>query len=145
LAAEQGLAKAQYNLGVCYEQGLGVEQSYNKAVKWYKLSAEQGLAEAQNNLGGCYVNGHGVEQSYKEAVKWYRMAAEQGLANAQNSFQRIIVQVKSSLQQFGLAVKESFNNFKQVKTQLSSMITKVKEWGKAHLSVSKQIKSAKAL
>ena len=78
--------------------------------------------------------------SYESRLK-IAQQRQQGLANAQNSFQRSIVQVKSSFQQFGLAVKESFNSFNQAKKHLSSMITKVKEWGKAHLSVGKQVKS----
>jgi TPR repeat protein len=50
-AAEQGDADAQYNLGLMYDNGEGVEQDKFEAVKWYKKAAEQGHAEAQNNLG----------------------------------------------------------------------------------------------
>ena len=82
-AADQGLAAAQYNLGVFYANGRGVTQSYAEAVKWYRRAADQGDAAAQNNLGVCYENGQGVAQSYAEAVKWYRRAADQGLAAAQ--------------------------------------------------------------
>ena len=32
--AEQGNAKAQYNLGAMYYSGLGVPQDYAEAVKW---------------------------------------------------------------------------------------------------------------
>ncbi|MBQ4479124.1 MAG: sel1 repeat family protein [Victivallales bacterium] len=46
-AAGQGLAEAQYNLGVCYATGLGVEQDYAEAVKWFRKAAEQGNAGAQ--------------------------------------------------------------------------------------------------
>ena len=83
-AAEQGLADAQYNLGVCYDNGDGVPQSYPEAVKWYRKAAEQGFAKAQYNLGVCYYNGQGVPQSYTEAVKWFKKAAEQGYADAIN-------------------------------------------------------------
>ena len=48
--AEQGVAFAQYNLGVMYANGQGVPQNYKTAVKWYRLAAEQGLANAQSNL-----------------------------------------------------------------------------------------------
>ena len=88
-AAEQGNAKAQYNLGVCYENGYGVEKNYFKAVKWYRKAAEQGLADAQNNLGVCYYFGYGVEKNYSEAVKWWRRAAEQGNAKAQEVLRRL--------------------------------------------------------
>ena len=81
--AEQGVAAAQYNLGVCYDNGQGVPQDYAEAVKWFRKAAEQGVAAAQYNLGICYDNGQGVPQDYAEAVKWYRKSAEQGYALAQ--------------------------------------------------------------
>ena len=49
-ASAQGLAMAQYNLGVMYSQGRGVPQDYKQAFKWYAKAAEQGDAFAQNNL-----------------------------------------------------------------------------------------------
>ena len=57
---EQGFAESQYNLGIAYEKGYGVEQSYSEAVYWYTKAAEQGNANAQNNLGVAYHNGNGV-------------------------------------------------------------------------------------
>ncbi len=81
--AEQGNAKAQYNLGVMYGNGRGVKQDYFKAVNWYRKAAEQGHADAQLNLGYMYEKGRGVKQDDFEAVKWYRQAAEQGNAKAQ--------------------------------------------------------------
>ncbi|MDP8268381.1 MAG: tetratricopeptide repeat protein [Candidatus Tenebribacter davisii] len=83
--AEQGDALAQYILGLYYEDGQGVIQDYEEAVKWYRLAAEQGNAVAQNNLGFCYKDGEGVIQDYEEAVKWIRLAAEQGNEVAQNN------------------------------------------------------------
>ena len=48
--AKKGNAAAQFNLGICYEQGRGVEKDTKKAFEWYKKSAEQGFADAQYNL-----------------------------------------------------------------------------------------------
>ena len=81
--AEQGDAKAQYNLGIMYGYGRGVPRDYTEAIKWYRKAAEQGYVLAQYNLGIMYGYGRGVPQNNKEAVKWYRKAAEQGLAIAQ--------------------------------------------------------------
>ena len=81
--AEQGDARAQYNLGMVYNKGDGVPQDYKTAVKWWKLAAEQGDASAQSNLGYMYERGQGVPQDSKTAVKWYRLAAKQGDAVAQ--------------------------------------------------------------
>ena len=39
LAAEQGHAKAQGNLGIMYESGRGVAQDYVRAHMWYNLGA----------------------------------------------------------------------------------------------------------
>src|ERR1035437_6669866 len=58
--AEQGDAVAQHNLGVIYENGLGVPQNYAEAVKWYRLAAEQGYGPSQFNLGLLYDKGRGV-------------------------------------------------------------------------------------
>jgi TPR repeat protein len=69
LAADQGNAMAQYNLGATYANGQGVTQDYKEAVKWYRLSADQGTALAQSNLGVMYDKGQGVIQDYKEALK----------------------------------------------------------------------------
>jgi TPR repeat protein len=40
--AEQGDASAQYNLGVFYDNGLGVPQDHVRALMWLNLSAAQG-------------------------------------------------------------------------------------------------------
>ena len=58
--AKQGLAPAQYNLGLMYANGRGVPQDYKTAVKSYRLAAEQGNANAQVNLGYMYNKGKGV-------------------------------------------------------------------------------------
>jgi TPR repeat protein len=83
LETKDGHAKAQFYLGLYYEEGYGVPQDYIEAVKWYRKAAEQGDADAQCNLGYCYKNGRGVPPNYAEAAKWYRKAAEQGNAQAQ--------------------------------------------------------------
>ena len=78
-AAEQGFAEAQYNLGVCYNNGHGITQDYKQAVRWYRKAAEQGHARAQHNLGASYVNGEGVLEDYVQAYKWFNIASTNGL------------------------------------------------------------------
>ena len=73
--AKQGVADAQYNLGVMYGEGLGVPQDYAKAVGWWRKAAEQGHATAQYNLGVAYHNGEGVPQNYAQAHMWHNLAA----------------------------------------------------------------------
>jgi hypothetical protein len=82
-AAKQGLAEAQYALGVLYDNGLGVSTDYTRAVHWYRQAADQGLAEAQYNLGTHCWLGKGMPRDAAMAVKWLHEAAEQGLPEAQ--------------------------------------------------------------
>ena len=63
LAADQGDADAQLNLGGMYARGEGVPQDYREALKWYRLAADQGHADAQSNLGGMYYEGRGVPRT----------------------------------------------------------------------------------
>ena len=75
LAATQGIALAQNNLGNVYLTGRGVPQDYTEALKWYRLAAEQGHAPAQTALGLMYAKGQGVPQDYVQAHKWFNLAA----------------------------------------------------------------------
>jgi TPR repeat protein len=83
LAAAQGRARAQVNLGVMFYNGRGVAQDYAEAVRLYSLAAAQGHADAQFNLGSMFYFGRGVAQDYPEAVRHYSLAAAQGDADAQ--------------------------------------------------------------
>ena len=46
VAARQGQASAQFNLGVLYANGQGVEQFFETASEWWIKSAEQGFENA---------------------------------------------------------------------------------------------------
>lgn len=61
-AEQESDASAQYALGVCYHDGVGVDKDDRKAVYWYKLSAAQGHPRGQGILGYCYGEGFGVEK-----------------------------------------------------------------------------------
>ena len=81
--AEKGDALAQYQLGLCYDRGVGVAKNLAQAAAWYRKAAETGYAEAQASLGFCYQKGLGVPADLAEAKRWYTRAASQGDANAQ--------------------------------------------------------------
>ena len=49
-AADQGNAKAQYYLGVCYDYGDGVDMDLQEAAKWYRKAADNGLEIAKDAL-----------------------------------------------------------------------------------------------
>jgi len=83
LAAEQGYATAQYNLGVMYANGEGVPENDAEAVKWYRLAAEQGDAKAQYNLALMYDEGEGVIQNNVIAHMLFNLASAQGLDDSE--------------------------------------------------------------
>jgi len=42
--AEQGNNEAQFNLGTAYEKGIGVEQDYVQAYKWFNTLTDNSIA-----------------------------------------------------------------------------------------------------
>ena len=66
--ARQGIASAQFALGVMYFNGRGVPQDNVEAVTWFRRAAEQGDASAQFSLGLRYITGEGVPQDNVEAL-----------------------------------------------------------------------------
>ena len=81
--AESGNADAQFKLGVCYYNGVGVKQDTTEAVRWFCTAAKQGHLQAQFSLGVCRYRGWGVALDQQEAARWFRKAAEQGHIQAQ--------------------------------------------------------------
>ena len=71
LAASKIYIPGIYRLGLCYENGYGVERDVNAAITQYIRAAREGLKEAQMALGRIYFE----ERDYEESAKWYRWAA----------------------------------------------------------------------
>ncbi len=81
--AEQGLAAAQYRIGVMYAEGKGVPANDAEAALWFERAATQGDAAAQYDLGASYAEGVGVRKDAVTAAKWFLRAADQGFPLAQ--------------------------------------------------------------
>ena len=94
--AEQGDARAQYNVAWMYANGKGTSQDFQEAVNWYKKSADQGYADAQYNLANLHLRGCGVTQNDYLAFSWFIKAAEQGDAPAQYNLGRMYLLGKGS-------------------------------------------------
>lgn len=94
--ARRGDKIAQFNLGVCYDHGDGVQKDSKQAFYWWKKAAEQGMPEAQYLLGARYREGEGVQIDYKLAFYWFQKAADQGMAEAQNDLGVLYVNGKGT-------------------------------------------------
>jgi hypothetical protein len=87
-AADQNHPLAQYNLGIMFAKGQGVQRNDGTAVMWIRRAADLGDAGAQFNLGNRYQRASltGVEmdavESRIEAYKWFRLAAAQNYRGA---------------------------------------------------------------
>jgi tetratricopeptide (TPR) repeat protein len=129
-AAEQGYAKAQYNLGCCFANDNGVLQDLTEAVKWFRKSAEQGHADAQYALGKYYYYGHGVNQNTTEAVKWWKKAAELGNAKAQYDLNLYKEQEKKRFEPILKALCRGITSYNTAPYECSSfrsLLNKVRE------------------
>ena len=104
--ADEGNAAAQFNLGIMYQNGQGVdsdprvamqwyrraaEQGYAAAIEWVRNGAEQGYADLQFIIGAMYELGRGIEQNDAKAITWYRRAARQGHKDAEYALGRPFV------------------------------------------------------
>ena len=78
LAAEQGDAGGENDLGAMYHNGVGVAVDTAEAAKWYRLAADKGLATAQYNLAVVLGWGIGVSVDESEATDLLHKAAAQG-------------------------------------------------------------------
>ncbi|WXT99885.1 MAG: Sel1-repeat-containing protein YbeT [Catillopecten margaritatus gill symbiont] len=80
--ANQNDADGQYELGLMYELGVGVEQDLTQAFNWYQKSANQQQAKAQYNLGIFFALGKGVEKDITQSKHWIRCANKNGYSGA---------------------------------------------------------------
>ena len=68
----------QYRIGKMYCYGLGTEQDYAQAFKWFETAAVMGDKYAQFSLANLYYYGKGAEQSHEKAFELYSSSAEKG-------------------------------------------------------------------
>ncbi len=90
--AEEGVARAQFRIGVMYYQGRTVTKNRDVANQWAGRAfatitrlAQEGKSWAQSDLGTAYENGIGINKNMNHAVDWYRKAAEGNYAGAQTN------------------------------------------------------------
>lgn len=80
--AAAGDATAQYNLGVCYRDGLGVARSDAMKLALWTRAAEAGNIVAAYNVAVCHESGDGIPAMPEAALMWYRRSAREGFPAA---------------------------------------------------------------
>ncbi|VAW75689.1 hypothetical protein MNBD_GAMMA12-1551 [hydrothermal vent metagenome] len=91
-SAEKGVANAQFNLGLIFEQGTEIQKDLSKAVYWYKKAAGQGHTVAQYNYATLLHFGKGISKDETKAAHWYQLAAKKGHTAAQSSLAFLYLQ-----------------------------------------------------
>lgn len=81
--AKAGDAKAQFNLGLMYQSGDGVNANLEQAVYWFGEAAKQGYTEAQYTLAAMVFHRDIQTLSYPQALELYRKAAINGHTKSQ--------------------------------------------------------------
>ena len=74
---------AEYNLGVMYFKGQGVDPDPKKGIEYFSKAAGRGHANAAFLLGNLYDKGEQVPRNLSSAAAWYRKAADKGHLEAQ--------------------------------------------------------------
>lgn len=144
LAADRGLAPAQYRLANLFEKGTGVSRDLTKAMTYYKQAADAGNASAMHNLAVLHASGAAGQPDYAAAVSWFRQAADFGVADSQFNLAILLARgngVKQDLEEsykwFAVAAKGGDKDAAQKrdevgnamrKEQLESARAKVDQW-----------------
>jgi hypothetical protein len=72
--ARDGDARSQYQLGLLYLYGQGVDRSPERGIDWLKRSAQNGYYLAAAELGQIYGSGRGVAMDSDEAARWIKLS-----------------------------------------------------------------------
>jgi len=83
-ASKKKYPRSEYNLGICYQEGTGVEKNLQLAFEWFLKSAEHGDMDAQYNLGIYFQKGTAGVIDMNKGTGWLIKAAEQGQPRALN-------------------------------------------------------------
>ena len=96
-AAEQGHVVAQFNLGLLYEKGLGVERNHATVVKWYRAAVESGFTPAMNNLAALYESGTDVVRDPVVALQLRQRSSRAGYHSVRE-FPYLLIQLGAASQ-----------------------------------------------
>ena len=97
LAADQGFPNALYNLGMHYNQGVGVPKDLTKSSKYFEAAAMRGHVNAMFNLAMAFDQGEGIPPDVNESYLWFKLAAMSGDEEAQkliSGFGKLITPLK---------------------------------------------------
>lgn len=72
--AESGDASGQFQMGMAYDSGTGVEKDLARSLDWYRKAAAQGHINAMIQIAHHYEAGTSVEKNIATAAEWFEKA-----------------------------------------------------------------------
>ena len=84
--AKEGDPKAQFNVGLIYADGKGVNKDSYQAMEWYRKAADQNNTAAQYNLAKLISQRPDSKDPHvvERMLYWYKKAADNGQKEAMN-------------------------------------------------------------
>jgi hypothetical protein len=86
LAADRGLAEAQFEYGLLLSRGGIIRVNEALAARYFHMAASQHHAKALYEFGKCLFKGRGVGQNGTLAIRYFRLAADWGDSDAQLAY-----------------------------------------------------------
>ncbi|HMN42297.1 MAG TPA: outer membrane protein assembly factor BamD [Phycisphaerales bacterium] len=85
-AASSGYAPAQFQMGLCRQNGMdGTPPDHTAAFAWFQRAATQGHVASEANVGRAYLKAEGVPKDAQQAYMWSWLALENGAALAKRT------------------------------------------------------------
>ncbi|XP_014238665.1 uncharacterized protein LOC106660244 [Trichogramma pretiosum] len=110
---------SMFNLGLCYELGLGTSVDYSKAAEYYQKAADKNHIDAMYNLGIFYAQGKGDFQvNLSTAKKLFTQAAKNGHIKASKA----LLLEKAFQKQSGQKYKNSYLEVKTLKNNVNNNV-----------------------
>lgn len=139
LAADKGIAPAEYRLASFYEKGTGVARDLDKARTLYLSAAEKGNASAMHNLAVLYATGAAGNPDFTQAAHWFEAAADFNVRDSQFNLAILYARgsgVKQDLTEsykwFGIAARQGDQDAAQKRDEVANAMS------------AEQLKTAKA-
>lgn len=101
-------AKAAGYLGRMFLRGEGMEQSFEKALTWFRRGVANGDSLCQYELGLMYLHGYGVREDAVTAADYFKEASNQDFASAQVYLGQLYLDqgdVQTAIRYFELAAR----------------------------------------
>lgn len=135
--AEAGDAKAQYNVGRCYNRGDGIDQDKDKALYWYLKAADQNDPRALFNLYLLHSNEKNKVFDNQKSEEYLSKAIDLNEPRALNEVEQ---RKKAAFFKEGESIKQQVQelldskNFDQAERLLDEAIVKGYKWATTALA-----------